>query len=572
MNSWDYFLKRRSKMSRFNLLDEPWIRVMVDEMGTVEEVSVLKLFREAHHYKRLAGESVTQDFATLRFLLAILLTVYSRFDDEGQVYSPISLDEQYRQIEEVSANKTTSLFRKTWKNLWHKQTLSPIVETYLQKWHDSFYLFDESKPYAQISLEELTRREMNKKQPGSISGKNINRLISESNNKVALFSPRYGGGNNKEILTEGEIARWLLTFHGYVGLSDKVAFGTEKFKASKGWLFDIGGVYLEGETLLETLILNLTLVHPVENQRGFSQKPAWEQGVGQVLDKLMDETPIDNLAELYTNWSRAVYMEPETDVSQPFSFEIVKVPELDHQDFFLEVMTFWKNNPTGIWKDTLTPRKHLPGQAVWRSFGLMALPNYEVHRKPGVVDWLIQLLDQDIEVDSQFRFISMQADGNATSWVPVDEVYDEMSIDEHVLADVQESGWVPLINEEVSIIQTVIGSVLRRFANDINTIRNSKNTGFIDRVVTEAYFEIDMPFRQWLSGLKMKGDKFKKGAEWRSLLRKKIILEADKIVQNAGNREFVGIEKDGKIINIAIAYNKFINYLNSALQEGETND
>ena len=61
--------------------------------------------------------------------------------------------------------------------------------------------------------------------------KNINRLISESGNKVALFAPRTT--NNKEILTEAECARWLLTFQGYTGLSDKVIFGEENTRLRK---------------------------------------------------------------------------------------------------------------------------------------------------------------------------------------------------------------------------------------------------------------------------------------------------------------------------------------------------
>lgn len=39
--------------------------------------------------------------------------------------------------------------------------------------------------------------------------------------------------------------------------------------------------------------------------------------------------------------------------------------------------------------------------------------------------------------------ISMQDDGNATSWVPVDEIYDALHIRDAVLTDVEEAGWVP---------------------------------------------------------------------------------------------------------------------------------
>ena len=36
----------------------------------------------------------------------------------------------------------------------------------------------------------------------------------------------------------------------------------------------------------------------------------------------------------------------------------------------------------------------------------------------------------------------MESDGNATSWLPVDEYYDTLDIDQYVLTDLQEDGWV----------------------------------------------------------------------------------------------------------------------------------
>ncbi|MBF1269036.1 MAG: type I-E CRISPR-associated protein Cse1/CasA, partial [Oribacterium parvum] len=63
-------------MSRFNLLEENWIRVL--EEGEMKEVSLITIFENAEKYRCLAGEMATQDFAMLRFLLAVLHTVFSR--------------------------------------------------------------------------------------------------------------------------------------------------------------------------------------------------------------------------------------------------------------------------------------------------------------------------------------------------------------------------------------------------------------------------------------------------------------------------------------------------------------
>ena len=67
----------------FNLLDEPWIRVMTEDC-TVVERSLMQVLLNSHQYQRLAGELPTQDVALLRLLLAILQTVFYRVDPEGE--------------------------------------------------------------------------------------------------------------------------------------------------------------------------------------------------------------------------------------------------------------------------------------------------------------------------------------------------------------------------------------------------------------------------------------------------------------------------------------------------------
>ena len=66
----------------FCLLYEPWIRVMKMDGETIE-VSLLDVFRYAPELLRLAGELPTQDIAMLRLLLAVLHSVFERYDLEG---------------------------------------------------------------------------------------------------------------------------------------------------------------------------------------------------------------------------------------------------------------------------------------------------------------------------------------------------------------------------------------------------------------------------------------------------------------------------------------------------------
>ena len=58
----------------FNLAREKWIMVL-DEGGRVEEITLVDALVQAHRWRKLAGETPTQDVAMLRFLLAILYEI-----------------------------------------------------------------------------------------------------------------------------------------------------------------------------------------------------------------------------------------------------------------------------------------------------------------------------------------------------------------------------------------------------------------------------------------------------------------------------------------------------------------
>ncbi|KFN89188.1 CRISPR-associated Cse1 family protein [Tetragenococcus muriaticus PMC-11-5] len=514
-------------MGRFNLIDEPWVSVMINDKGETKEVSLSEVFQNAKQYKALAGDSPTQDFAVLRVLLAILHTVFSRFDARGNTYGYFEVDEQLKQTtvieDEDEVEEYAEELYNTWIELWEKKQFPPIIQDYLKQWHEHFYLFDEKYPFFQVTEKMMKPENISKTKPSSVSGKNINRLISESGNKAALFSPKYEAKKNKELLTAPEIARWLITFQGYSGLSDKVIFGDKKYKSSKGWLFDIGGTYLEGKNLYETLLLNLVLVDSQQKQLKDIQKPFWEYSDEELIQWYFSERNIDNISELYTNWSRAIYINPEFDVSKPFEFNIVKLPDIAHQNQFIEPMTTWRFNESGENKNTYTPRKHQINQSMWRSFGLITLPHSEEggQRRPGIMDWL-DIIDETIEeFEVKIQAVSMQDDGNATSWVPVNEIHDSLKINDLVLTDVAQAGWLPRVNEAVETTKTVIGYTYRIFMEDIRDIRQlSSNHQFVNRNVEELYYAVDLPFRNWLSSLQPSDSKAEQIFKWHATLKK----------------------------------------------------
>ena len=145
-------------MNRFNLLEEPWIFVISDTKGSLELVSLVQLFQNAHKYKQLAGETQMQNFAILRMLLAVLHTVFSRFDAEGEPYPYLVLGKRFKQLEiaEDDLEEHRDNLMKTWENLWKRKSFPDIViDYYLSCWRDRFYLFATEHPFYQVTREKL---------------------------------------------------------------------------------------------------------------------------------------------------------------------------------------------------------------------------------------------------------------------------------------------------------------------------------------------------------------------------------------------------------------------------------
>ena len=125
--------------SEFNLLDEPWILVTYSD-DSDKEVSLLKLFDDAHRIKTLNGEKYHQNVSILRLCLAVLYTVVCRYDISG-CESHITCKEDAVQ---------------RWSELWNNGEIeSDVVNKYLDSYRDRFYLFDSNRPF--IRMRHLAR-------------------------------------------------------------------------------------------------------------------------------------------------------------------------------------------------------------------------------------------------------------------------------------------------------------------------------------------------------------------------------------------------------------------------------
>lgn len=186
-------------MGRFNLIEEAWIKV-INLNGDNEMVSIREVFKNANQFQALAGDTRTQDFAVLRILLAVLQTVFERYDLEGNLRE--LPDDEW---EDEDVDDYVDQVLNDWRCLFSGTEFPSILFKYLDQWYDRFNLFDETYPFMQVTEKEIALAGKSSKDRNFFA-KNMNRLISESGNKKSLFSPK--SDDTKELLTEDELARW----------------------------------------------------------------------------------------------------------------------------------------------------------------------------------------------------------------------------------------------------------------------------------------------------------------------------------------------------------------------------
>lgn len=520
----------------FNLIDQPWIKV-IDRQNQEQLVSLTELFKKAEKYRQIAGDSKSQDFVVLRLLLAILTRVYMNSCNQDELVNE-------------------------WNETYQSRKFSASVYEYLEKYRDSFDFFGD-KPFYQVTQETYDQHVDTKKQikngKGTVSIKQINRTVSESNNSPSVFSPR--SELNKNKISLDELVRWIITYQNYSGVTDKTKVkSNEKFSVSPGYAYKLGSFFARGKTLFDTLMLNLVL----DPNGQSSQKPVWEYDINDYIDERLNALQPDNICDLYTVWSRMLYIEWNNDTPTIFS---AGLPKFNINNVKLEPMTTWKyDKKESIFKPAVKTKSNL-NVAMWRNFGqytsLKTKTKFE-SQAPGLIRWLNKLKNKKIinlNSDLDLVAVSMASDGNATSQAPYAEFNDSLRIKVNVLFDEDpelEIRWPNRIEDTIKQTQTVATDVWV-FAKNISELLGIKDKDFASKVTSEFYDQLNNPFNAWLSSITIKDDQDKKILVWRKELERIAAQFAKELVMKSPNRVFLGKfdDKTEKYSNILIFYNHF---------------
>lgn len=503
----------------FNLLDEPWIRVMTEDC-TVVERSLMQVLLNSHRYQRLAGELPTQDVALLRLLLAILQTVFYRVDPEGE--------------DDPIEDRAAAIRR--WQALWNagRFPVQPI-RTYLETWKDRFWLFHPEHPFYQVPAAAVGTK---------FKASKLNGELSESAHKMRLFPLR--DGEEKETLSYAEAARWLVTLIGF----DDSASTKKETGTGTGWLGDRVNVYAIGENLFETLMLNLVFLKDgryvwAENM------PAWEQPTMTTAKKREIPLP-DNQAELLTLQSRRLILSREENRVTGFSSTGGDFFGKEGRvNAFSEQMTLWRAGKTP--KNAVpqfVPAPVDPWRQMWRDFEVILGRREDTHI-PGVVAWLTELRRKNVIPRKYVHITSVGVTYDSKKGSIADIVSDHLDFQMSLL-DAAGELWIVLVGGEIHLIDKV-ARALGALAEGLYLAQGGQLDGAgkkarqsqRDEGMRLLYAAVDLPFREWLAhiGAQHEDDENTRAQEqqcWRSIVFRIADNLGREMVRDAGTAAFTG--------------------------------
>lgn len=462
----------------FNLLYEGWIKVRKKDC-TVDTLSLIDAILKSHEYVDLAGELPTQDVAMLRLMLAVVHTVFSRYDLEGS--------------ERMLQKPQDALTR--WSKLWSagKFPEKPI-RTYLETWHERFWLFHPERPFYQ------TPAVYDEKTAADFKSPKLNSAIGESNNKTRLFAER--ADDEKKYLEYGEAARWLVNLNSFDDqANERGKKGIDT--VGVGWLGNLGIIYANGKSLFERLMLNLILFNFEKNKLWKLEKPIWE--VEELYDKPRREIVQPNtMSELYTLQSRRIILTQED--KRVVGYKVCGGDYFSSVDAFIEPMTLWrKNNEKSNKKiPQYNPKRHDSANQMWREFS-SCFYNCQQDRRPKIVDWISYLREKiaiNRETYVSFMICSIEY-GQMNSYC--DNLFsDSLTFHTDLLTELG-TNWQTYITIEVAKCDE-LAKAMRQLAKNLELAKgvspdDAIKCSAVQSAGEQLYYEIDVPFRQWLASI-----------------------------------------------------------------------
>ncbi|MCI3930525.1 type I-E CRISPR-associated protein Cse1/CasA [Streptomyces sp. AN091965] len=499
----------------FDLVSSPWLPVQHVE-GTVEEVSLLGLFEEAHRLRRLVGDIPTQELALLRLLLAIL---YDTLEGPAEL--------------------------EAWEDLWLADDPFSAVASYLKRHRDRFDLFHPDDPFYQVADLRTAKDELAP----------LSRIVADVPVGEPFFAMRRPGVDQ---LSYAEAARWLVHAHAYDTSGIKSAMvGDTRGKAGKvyplgvGSLGDLGGIFAEGDTLRETLLLNLIAFEEAYHGRAApsadDDRPVWRRPRVGAEERDDASGGPRGLRDLYTWQSRRVRLHARDGV--------VTGVILGYGDRLamssprtLEPMSSWRRSPTQEKKQkrplVYMPQRHDPSKAAWRGLASLLPARQQASDmarrgeaaetlRSGITDWITQVITNGEILPSKLVRLRLIGAKYGTQQSVIDEIADDSVvlpvITLHEKDPIYGAAALDAVSEADRAV-TALGQLAANLARAAGTDPAAPN----DTARDLGFGALDGPYRAWLKDLLTFPDLHTARQEWRSTVRRHMTRLGRQLLRSAG--------------------------------------
>ncbi|MGV9251441.1 type I-E CRISPR-associated protein Cse1/CasA [Streptomyces sp. NPDC003697] len=531
----------------FDLTARPWIPVLRQD-GSQDELSLREVFEQARDLRRIVGDLPTQEFALMRVLLAV---AHDALD------GPQDID--------------------TWAELWADEYCFTPVGAYLDAHRGRFDLLDAQVPFFQTAGLRTGQDEVF----------TLNRIVADVPNGEPFFTARMP---TVERVSFAEAARWVVHAHAYDTSGIKTGVeGDTRAKKGKvyplgvGWAGNLGGVFVEGGTLRETLLLNLVAADTPNLQIDDSDAPAWRRppcGPGGT-----ERAPV-GARDLYTWQTRRLRLHfDERGVHGVVLGYGDPLAARDRQH--REPMTAWRRSRPQEKKlkkiPVYLPREHAPERAAWRGIGALLINEAATvqgaepadYLRPGILEWVARLVTEG-ELEHGFlvraRIIGASY---GTQQSVIDEVVDDHVAMAVVLLHHQDRRYAEQAVAAVADADLAVNA-LGDLATNLARAAGTESDGPRSSARDVAYGLLEAPYRTWLARLADTDDPYAQRTAWQQQVHEIVVGLGDRLMAAAGDAAWQGrtvqLKHGTEWLNSALAGKWFHAALRSGLGRPDSFD
>jgi CRISPR system Cascade subunit CasA len=357
-----------------------------------------------------------------------------------------------------------------------------------------------------------------------------------------------------ERLGFAEAARWVVHAHAYdtSGIKSGVV-GDERAKKGKvyplgvGWAGNLGGVFVEGATLRETLLLNLVAADTANLEIDEADAPAWRRppcGPGGA------ERAPTGVRDLYTWQTRRLRLHfDEMGVHGVVLGYGDPLAARERQN--REPMTAWRRSRPQEKKlkkiPVYLPREHSPERSAWRGIGALlineetATPGSEPadYLRPGILEWVARLATDGVLERGFLVRARIIGARYGTQQSVIDEVVDDHVAMAVVLLHQQDRRYAEQAVAAITDADLAVNA-LGDLATNLARAAGTETEGPRSHARDLAYGLLEAPYRTWLARLADTDDPYARRTDWQQQVYELAGRLGDRLMAASGDAAWQG--------------------------------